>query len=663
MLLDADQSLLLGSLAPDLGLRITVKRGGQTLMDQQTGSDASGAFAALLMGADGNRLLLQPGDEIDVSPSDPTQDALSLTVPVLDMTWNETTDAIGGDATADGELIMLATIAYARQATLGIAQAYPPISAGGSFSADFVPSLDVRPGERFYGLYRPAEGHYVLRSRTVPILNAEHSGPNSCGFGTAHESVDVSLELGGTASGTLNTMARFDGYFSDVLTNAQDEIVRSAPGHTERATLGTGQDGRVTLPALEVNADWAAGVISGTGPAGAPIFLAPAVPCAFQHQPGVLNISPPNGFEWQAEEDGSFELPPIFGNAPGQGIEISYYDADTGDRFFHQVYRAMAQIFIGTDRVAGRTNALAEVDLSLVVDGTSEATAQGTASANGFFNLSLTDAADEPAQILAGNTIRLNGEDIEVEPLQFDWSNGAPVFGSAPANRSVELALRLTSGQRLNIDLTSDASGAFSFTAADVPPRAAWSLDDVAAIRLTLLTEVGHEIIDQTPGFEGGPGPGPGGDGRTIFLPAAFKNGGPGSSPGFAAAPVAAAGALAAPERLSREQRLEAEMAFGLGLVENDAIYGSEAFVGSRESTPAIRSVDPAAAARSLFSESGLGGLGSSAIGAQQTLERAWKHYAGEQRLERGGIGVTPAQMLDGRPEDFRSVSPLGQTR
>ena len=59
-----------------------------------------------------------------------------------------------------------------------------------------MPRIDVRPGSRFFALYRPPQGHYVLRTRTVPILNAEHTGPNACGYGLPYEDVSLTLEAG-----------------------------------------------------------------------------------------------------------------------------------------------------------------------------------------------------------------------------------------------------------------------------------------------------------------------------------------------------------------------------------------------------------------------------------------------------------------------------------
>jgi hypothetical protein len=297
-------------------------------------------------------------------------------------------------------------------------------------------------------------------------------------------------------------------------------------GQTERADLGA-DEAAIRLPALEAQVSWQQGFIQGRGPANTPFVLRPALPCAQQQQPNVLNVQVFIGPPMQTGPDGSFQAPVgPFGGGPGAGIEIGFYD-ETDHRFFRQAYRPLARVFIRTDRVTGRTNPLAPVSLVLsAADGSERARATVTASPTGGFSASLVDATGEAVASNAGDTLRCEtaGEavTVPVEALSFDWSpGGGAVQGNAPANREVELLLRLQDGRVLSTPRQTDAGGRFSFAASDVPPRGGWTMADVEAIRLVLTTANGHQIIDQTADFEGGPGPsGP----RPIYLPIASSN-------------------------------------------------------------------------------------------------------------------------------------------
>ena len=526
LLLDADQSVMLGSLSSNAPAIVALARDGETLFEERTQTDNDGALFSAFFDDQGQRIVLNEGDEITVLPlGRQTSQVLRLTVPKLDLFWDVETDAVGGNATAGGSLIMLGTNAYARTGTLGINQAWPTIGADDRFTANFVPAPDVRPGTRLIAIYRPESGNYVVRQRTVPILNAEIEGPNACGFGKPDEEVSGDLATSSLDSvAAFDATARFDGYFAEAWLD-EDEVPLATHSGFE-ATVGLTPDEpamQMTLPGLELAIDWQSGMLTGTGPADTDLYLGPALPCTQQQAPGVLQINVSFPLTVRTDGDGKFQSP--LGNAFGGGIEVGLFDE--GDhRAFRQVVRPQLSIFLGEDKVEGRAGALAALGLRLLgADGSERGATSVVADVDGAFLGRLVDGASEPVLLAPGDTLRLESvgqpEDIVLENVDFDWSPGAAlVDGSAPAGRTVVVALRLNGGGVITINRVAGDDGRFSFGENDVPPRAAWSMDSVAGVRVILPTVGGHLIVRQTTSFEGGGGAD---DGRLIFLPAAYN--------------------------------------------------------------------------------------------------------------------------------------------
>lgn len=536
LLMDLDQAVLLGSIAPNLDVTVTLRRGASILSRQSTRTDADGAMFVRFADAQGEPLRLQVGDVVTVAASDPTQDPLSLTVPDLALSWDIAADTVSGSAPAQGQLTVFAGTVYPLADTLGIAQGWPTVQAGNRFSTEFVPSIDVRPGSRFTLLYRPPQGHYVVRSRTVPILNAEHSGPKACGFGTPYEPVSAKLELGGRQLAAAAAQpAPFDGFFSRLLLDAAGKAVKTAAGQRESAQLG-GPSAAIDLPDFEMVVDWNSQQVSGKGPGGSTYYVQPASPCEAQRPGGILNFGGAFAQDERTEADGSFATFLPAGAAPGSGVEIAFYAAD-GQRYFRQAYRALARIYIHSDRVTGQANPLDDATVILKgAAGQERSRATAAANGDGAFGLRLPEGAAGPERIEAGDVVTLQAggqsADITVEPLSFDWSAGAPIFGNAPANRPVQLRLRLKSGATYSIARQADAAGRFSFKDDEVPLRGGWTLADVAAVRLELSTPSGHLIIDQTPSWSAPPAARQ----PIIYLPAAFRGASPRGTAGASSA-------------------------------------------------------------------------------------------------------------------------------
>jgi len=527
LFLDLDQASLLGSLAPDVAVTTTLARGGRTIAETTTETDAGGFMATQFADAGGDPVVILPGDVIEVKVSGGVAEGLTLTVPELTITWDLGADTVGGRATPGGALTMLAQDAYFREGTLGFAQAWPELTAGGTYAAEFVPGVNVRPGSRFTALYRPPAGHYVQRTRTVPILNAEHGGPNACGFADVRS--DMTAGLFNAANARLaaaSARARFDGYFSALWRDGADALAMTGGGQTIRAQLGT-PSAEIALPGLNLQVDWQTGSLTGTGPADTAFLIGPAVPCPQQQAPGGLTIQIGGGFGFAGRTQGDGTLQgfvPPFLRDPGAGIEVSFY-APTDHRYFRHIYRALGRVFIRTARVTGQANTLQPITAILRSSGGAErGRFQTTASASGAFEGEFKTTAGAAVSSQPGDAVALQASGgeviIPVEDISFDWSPGnTQLTGRAPAGRAIQLLLRLGDGRTFQIPRTADAGGGFRFTPDDVPPRADWSLRDVAGVRIVLTTPNGHQVIDQTASFEAGPEP----TRWKIFLPAAYN--------------------------------------------------------------------------------------------------------------------------------------------
>ncbi|MBK8541832.1 MAG: hypothetical protein IPL60_17810 [Ardenticatenia bacterium] len=504
LLMDLDQAVLLGSIAPNLDVTVTLKRGASTLSRQNTSTDANGAMFAQFADDGGAPLRLQVGDVVTVTASDPTQDPLSLTVPDLSFSWDLAADTVSGSAPAQGQLTLFASLIYPVAGTLGISQGWPSVQAGNRFSTEFVPSIDVRPGSRFTLLYRPPQGHYVVRSRTVPILNAQHSGPNACGFGTPYEPVSVKLEAGGAQlAAAAAEMAPYDGFFGRLLLDAAEKAVKTAAGQRESAQLG-GPSAAIDLPVFDLNVDWNTQQVTGKGPAGGTYYVQPAQPCAAQRPQGIPQLRR-RLLRLRRSDGGRRQLRHL----PARRRRARL---GRGDRLLRPRRSALFPpglpgpgAHLHPYRPGDRPGQPLD-DATVILKGAAgQERSRATAAANGdgAFGLRLPESASGPERIEAGDIVTLEAggqsAEITVEPLSFDWSEGAAIFGQAPANRPVQLRLRLKSGATYSIPRQSDAGGRFSFKDDEVPVRGGWTLADVAAVRLELTTPSGHLIIDQTP--------------------------------------------------------------------------------------------------------------------------------------------------------------------
>jgi len=504
LVLDLDSGLVNGTLPlePGTRLRLQVLRGTETLLDATTVAAAGGGFGMRLTDGAGRALELVEGDRLVVQPIAPPGQAVTMDIPELSVEADAAANQVWGRATPGGLLVVLLTTSQLRFDTFPIAQAWPEIAPDGTWTARPVPSHDVRPGSVALAQYRVAGGHVALRTRYVPLAGVEHGSPNVCGVAQPEHAVAARLhEAAGAELARASGSALLDGRYHLALAGPDGRLASSGAGHTVRAELA-GTAVAVDVPEMDVSMDWTSGEIRGNGPPASRYYAyAPARRCL---EVGDALASVSYVSLGETEPDGSlytFMLP----LEPGQGFELSFDTVD-GHRVYKQVYRALGQIYIDRDRVTGLTNAGAAVAVELAAGGGAETVSTAArADADGRFDARF----GSEVVIRAGDVVTVSAAGdsaaIQVEPLQFDWSPGEAVAGSAPAGRQVTLALRLASGRVLSVDLTADGDGAFRFGPMDVPPRAAWSWADVTAVRVVLATPHGHQVIAQTDGFEARP--------------------------------------------------------------------------------------------------------------------------------------------------------------
>ncbi len=535
--IDLDTSVLTGTVAPNARLPITVRRSGGILARTSSVADESGLFSVALRDGTGAPFPFREGDQIEVAPEEQNLPTQTLTVPRLTIDPDPTANRVDGSASPGGSLIVLATNGVRRDLGEGLAQAWPEIGADGRWVADFVPRFPIEPGRAYTAQYRLPEGHAATRTRYVPLLGVEHGGSTACGVTAPNTPVSARQLDGGAEVAAGAGRSGAGSRYGIRLTTPDGAPARMGDGARVEADLA-GTAAALTLPELSVDVDWESGQISGSGPPN--LFyrwLYPARRCLDTGDPFVDFTAVLGGFSGEQGRIGGFLLPYV---TPGEGMTLELSD-ENGHRIFRDVWRALAEIHVGDDRVTGVADGGAPVTATLrAADGTAKATAADVADPlSGAYLLRFADPgdADTPVTITPGDTVELHAGDgaatdpwssaqratIRVEALSFDWAAGRPIDGVAPPNRGVTLRLRLGDGRTLNVTRESNDAGRFTLGPNDVPPRADWLWSDIVAIQARLETPRGHVLVAQTEGFAPGQRPD---DGRTIFLPYGVASGG-----------------------------------------------------------------------------------------------------------------------------------------
>ncbi len=537
---DLDTALLQGSWRPNTPIEILYRglTGGEYSAATVTAGDAT--FQVTLEQS-GQRPLARAGDTITVQ--DPaTRELVSLTIPELTVAGDTESDDIAGRATPGGLLQLRVNDAFNRSGFGGgpggggpggggggggFRLAEPEIGQDGNWTHNFdQPNYNVQPGSRMWLLYREPGGHLVERTRYVPIANVQHGGGTVCGFSEPRAAVSARFVGGGGSTlASANGTVGFDSSFDLEAQQAGGELFRSQAGQTARVDLA-GETVEVELPQLSIDVTWGQAAIRGTGPANSIVRI---------RRPADVCLHPVFGgggfnFGTQTNDEGEFENNfGAIGVDPGEGIEVAFF-LENGHRIYRHVFRSLGQVFVETSRVQGRATPSSPVSVT-VLDrtGNTRGSASTTATGDGYFLVELTDGSGDPLIIQATDVVRLDasGEtpDIPMQVLRFDWSVGDIVTLQAAPDRFVLVTLAIEGRDPVNLPITVDGSGNWQFTAADIPPRQTWTLDDILGVRAVIETDNEHQIVAEAGDLGDTPiEPPTVGRGSSIFLPMAVKS-------------------------------------------------------------------------------------------------------------------------------------------
>lgn len=486
--LDLDRQTLTGWWpTPGRPLRADVAPPGGTAIALAVPVAGDGAFTVDLGHTGGEP---PPGTRVAIAdPADPKR-TLHLTVPELSLVPDLAADTVAGRATPGGSLRL--TVVDGRRQVSSVQDdptatvAMPAIAVDGSWSALLAPRFDVAAGTLIQASYKTPEGHTVARSHRVAWLNVQHDGAAVCGHGrprTVTTAVLRDADQRVRATGITRTDP--DGRFALILADSLGRPVAARPG--DSVSVVTGPDpSRHVVPDLAVAVDWAALSLTGRLAAGGAASLRrPAGNCGETLWSTATRLA--------VESDGTFRAS-IASAVPGDGVEIGVFGPD-GHRAFRPVVRPRIRAWFETGRVDGRAAALSGVRAVLEREGTIIATAGTTADAAGAYRATLRDPAGNPVPPRPGDRIDVTAsgaaETVVVEPLSLDWSAGDGITVAATPGRVVEVELQLRDRRSVWLAVAADAAGAYRLRPADMPPRAAWSLGDIARVQVSIDAAAG----------------------------------------------------------------------------------------------------------------------------------------------------------------------------
>jgi hypothetical protein len=490
------------------------RRNGRTLATTATDSDGRGAMLAELRHQDGSPFDLQPGDELAAAPEQGGASVL-LVVPRMTLTLDVAANALSGelDLPIGGEFRLSSDrrqVDLAGVADFGRWETNLVWRDSEHFQLDFDDhpiSNPITGAPEFFTLVAGAfvtadlrlpDGNRVLLTRQLPMLYAYYGGDRVCGYGSADSAVTLQLsDASQVRIAEGSTTVQPDGRFDSRLHGADTRLLEAGTHLT-----GTVGDQAVELSPspMILEVDWPASSLIVHGLPRQDYGLAypdhifdcwGEVTDEARQAANSLAIVSTNAV---ADASGrvDFDLPSWFaaGARPEHGLRV-----DTLTPEFHRVFTSatglQAEVHLGTNRVTGRTTALATVTGRLKSsDGRLMAESRAAADGSGAFTISFEAADSKRLRIGDGNVIELAvpGESVGlVTPLlDFDLSQSRGLLGTAPPDATVQLLFRLMDGRHLKTTASADASGRYTFTPADIPGGETWDFGDVVSVRAAL---------------------------------------------------------------------------------------------------------------------------------------------------------------------------------
>jgi len=498
--LDLGSGMLRGSLEPDLGASARLERGGVVVAERAFRTAPDATFEVALRDGSGP-ILAAAGDILRVAaPGAGGARDVAMVVPVLELELDAAADALAGRADPDAALELGVHNAFD---DLGAAvDLRPEIDAAGTWSARLRPEHDIRPGSMAAALLRLPTGHLAGRLRAVPVLSARHGSDMVCGRADPHAAIELGLVDGGggsagsvgmEAAATAKGRADDGGAFRLRLRGPGGSPAVIEQGSTLLADIG-GVISETPIERFEARLSTAENRVSGVAPAGALVRLSgplDALDCAGDDGRGAMLATRTA----RAGEDGGFAFR-LTGKPPRaalEGREVSLTTAD-GNRLWRPVRGVRAEAHVYRPLVTGSAQPADRLSLA-VLDGRGDriAGAEADVGPDGRFEALVLDDAGEPHALLPAERLEVRADpDAEGDPdvvlviehLAFDVLGDGTIAGSALPDRIVGLNLRLLGGRVVTLELTARADdGRWSFGPGGVPPRAGWSLDDVASVR------------------------------------------------------------------------------------------------------------------------------------------------------------------------------------
>jgi len=550
--LDLDGGIVEGSHEPGVTVAVASYRDGAVMASGTARADSRGAYIAGLAGVDDPERALRKGDAFRVmAPDAQGNQVVELAVPELSIAVDWAARAVHGLAEPGGTLELYASARF-RRWSLQEGQSWRSgpassalINADGTYHVA-LPSTDdegpdLRPGQQFTARYNLPSGHAVRRSRTVPIANAHLGGAEVCGVIDAWQQAEAQLmDAGGAVLARGAARADGQGTFSLLLRDASGRPARMAAGQRVSATLGADAV-IVPLGAAAVTPRWETprggssndlvSTLTGHGPPAWDYYVTSPVASCLQparsgNQLDLEGHTTADGLIRQrtliasASPSGTLRRPVPAGGA----VEVAFFTPG-GQRYYLRADRGKIVAFVRTDQVEGHAVPISDLHLALMgAGGTARASANATADEHGTYRARLVGADGRPVRIEPGDRVVLTtptgDEELLIEPLDFDFSAAAGLYGQAPTGREIEVTLRLADGREVTFDRIADEQGRIAYGVADRPATSDWTFADVVHARVVMRDATGHEIV-----VESIVGEEPGGPTitRVVFLPRTWR--------------------------------------------------------------------------------------------------------------------------------------------
>ena len=523
MVVEVDTGLVIGAVEPNVGVRVELVRDGAVVAAGIGRTNDHAEFTIPLIGSDGRRGAVKPGDQVLVSaPEAELTRELSWRVPEFTVAIEPDGRGMGGMAPFKGGTIWLSqlfSVSFPLMDRGRLESSRTEIGPDDTWRTRF---LDPTSGSGYRAHLISNSGNIAIRDAVEPLLVVEHGGDRVCGAG--HPLLPVIIERtaeDGTVDARATTYSNERGAFEAEMLTDDGLPVHLVSGSRLSATIG-GRTLAMTVPVLSGRFD--PEVLSlrlDPLPPEADVALAYGARTCLHALPWSRAFA-------ELERTGRFRrIAADFTNPDGSlmrnaftalerpqmthGAEISVLRDEW--RIYKSVPAPLrGEGYVGTDRVIGFARPRSSVTVSLMnADRSVRASSTPATDRYGAFDTQLERADGSPGVIRSGDLIGLSTQDgpnetfaaepesaeFAVETLGFDRDGEGGILGTAPAGRTVRIELDIDDVQVIIVEREAGPDGRFAFGPSDVPPRSKWKIDDVLAIRVILVQDGWHATASE----------------------------------------------------------------------------------------------------------------------------------------------------------------------